>query len=137
MIVLFFSMVGSFALLLDRPSPGQPTNDNLRAGHVYIIYSGFLVAPPYSGGGGGHARGAGGLFRRQKKRVPEKNIGGSGGRRPVFEGVLKEKQSKNRQEGVKKTQLSRRPASNGTIGNRGEPSIEGIRSGQPVFNRNP
>ena len=37
MIVLFFSMVGSFALLLDRPSPGQPTNDNLRAGHVYII----------------------------------------------------------------------------------------------------
>lgn len=70
-------------------------------------------------GGGGHARVAGGLFRRQKKRVPEKNIGGSGGRRPVFEGVLKEKQSKNRQEGVKKTQLSRCPASNGTIGDRG------------------
>ena len=90
-------------------------------------YSGFLVAPPYSGGGGR-------AVSEAKKRVPEKNIGGSGGRRPVFEGVLKEKQSKNRQEGVKKTQLSRRPASNGTIGNRGEPSIEG---GQPVFKRNP
>ena len=51
MIVLFFSMVGSFALLLDRPSPGQPTNDNLRAGHVYIIYSDTKSPNPHLPGG--------------------------------------------------------------------------------------
>ena len=78
MIVLFFSMVGSFALLLDRPSPGQPTNDNLRAGHVYIIYSGFLVAPPYSGGEAGTPGGREGCFGDKKEGSREKHRGREG-----------------------------------------------------------
>ena len=64
MIVLFFSMVGSFALLLDRPSPGQPTNDNLRAGHVYIIYSVVILQKKHP-----HKRGEDSL--RDAFRLPE------------------------------------------------------------------